>query len=42
MRPLPVTDVLAARSLALPIGAHVDEAIVAEVCDVIANAKQVA
>jgi dTDP-4-amino-4,6-dideoxygalactose transaminase len=42
MRPLPVTDMLSARSLALPIGAQVDEAIVGEVCDVIANAKQVA
>ena len=40
MRPLPATDMLAARSLALPIGAHVDEAVVGEVCDVIANAKQ--
>jgi dTDP-4-amino-4,6-dideoxygalactose transaminase len=40
MRPLPATDVLSARSLALPIGAHVDEAVVGEVCDVIANAKQ--
>jgi dTDP-4-amino-4,6-dideoxygalactose transaminase len=38
-RPLPATDLLAARSLALPIGAHVDEAVVAEVCDTIANAK---
>lgn len=42
MRPLPATDTLSARSLALPIGAQVDEAIVSEVCDVIANAKQVA
>lgn len=42
MRPLPATEMLAARSLALPIGAHVDEAVVGEVCDVIANAKQVA
>jgi dTDP-4-amino-4,6-dideoxygalactose transaminase len=42
MRPLPATDTLSARSLALPIGAHVDEGIVGEVCDVIANAKQVA
>jgi dTDP-4-amino-4,6-dideoxygalactose transaminase len=40
MRPLPATDVLSARSLALPIGAHVDESVVGEVCDVIANAKQ--
>jgi dTDP-4-amino-4,6-dideoxygalactose transaminase len=42
MRPLAATDTLSARSLALPIGAHVDEGIVGEVCDVIANAKQVA
>ncbi len=42
MRPLPATDTLSARSLALPIGAQVDEGIVCEVCDVIANAKQVA
>jgi dTDP-4-amino-4,6-dideoxygalactose transaminase len=42
MKPLPVTDMLAARSLALPIGAQVDEAILGEVCDCIANAKQVA
>lgn len=42
MRPLPVTEMLAARSLALPIGAHVDSGVVGEVCDVIANAKQVA
>jgi dTDP-4-amino-4,6-dideoxygalactose transaminase len=42
MRPLPVTDMLSARSLALPIGAQVDEGIVGDVCDVIANAKQVA
>ena len=40
MRPLPATDGLSARSLALPIGAHVDESVVGEVCDVIANAKQ--
>lgn len=38
-RPLPATEMLAARSLSLPMGAHVDEAVVAEVCDVIANAK---
>jgi len=42
MKPLPATEMLAARSLALPIGAHVDAAVVGEVCDVIANAKQVA
>jgi len=40
MRPLPATDMLAARSLALPIGGHVDEGIVRDVCDVIANAKE--
>jgi dTDP-4-amino-4,6-dideoxygalactose transaminase len=39
-KPLPVTELLSARSLALPIGAHVDRAVVREVCDVIANAKQ--
>jgi dTDP-4-amino-4,6-dideoxygalactose transaminase len=42
MRSLPITDMLSARSLALPIGAHVTERIVGEVCDVIANAKQLA
>lgn len=36
-RPLPITDRLAARSLALPMGPHVDEDVVAEVCDVIAG-----
>ncbi len=41
-RPLPVTEMLAARSLALPIGAHVDAGVVRDVCDVIANAKQLA
>ena len=40
-KPLPATDLLSARSLALPIGAHVDETVVREVCDVVANAKQV-
>ncbi len=39
-RPLPMTEMLAARSLALPIGAHVTSEVVHEVCDVIANAKQ--
>jgi len=38
-RPLPGTELLSARSLSLPIGGHVDEAVVAEVCDVIATAK---
>jgi dTDP-4-amino-4,6-dideoxygalactose transaminase len=41
-RPLPVTEMLAARSLALPIGAHVDAGVVRDVCDIIANAKQTA
>jgi len=41
-RPLPGTEMLAARSLALPIGAHVDAAVVRDVCDIIANAKQTA
>jgi len=40
MKPLPATDMLSARSLALPIGAHVEEGVVRDVCDVIANAKQ--
>ena len=40
LRPLPVTGMLAARSLALPIGAHVDASVVRSVCDIIANAKQ--
>jgi len=39
-RPLPVTELLAARSLALPIGAHVDAGVVRQVCDIIATAKQ--
>lgn len=38
-RPLPVTELLSARSLSLPIGAHVDETVAAEVCETIANAK---
>jgi len=38
-RALPATELLAARSLALPIGAHVDEAVVEEVCDAVATAK---
>jgi dTDP-4-amino-4,6-dideoxygalactose transaminase len=41
-RPLPATDMLASRSIALPIGGHVDGAIVAEVCETIATAKQFA
>ena len=39
MRPLPQTDMLASRSIALPIGGHVNEAVVSEVCETIANAK---
>jgi dTDP-4-amino-4,6-dideoxygalactose transaminase len=42
MRPLPVTDMLAARSLALPIGGHMTEDLVVEVCEAIASAKQFA
>jgi dTDP-4-amino-4,6-dideoxygalactose transaminase len=38
-RPLPVTESLSARSLSLPIGAHVDEAVAMEVCETIATAK---
>jgi len=38
-RVLAGTDLLSARSLSLPIGAHVDEAVVEEVCEVIATAK---
>jgi dTDP-4-amino-4,6-dideoxygalactose transaminase len=41
-RPLPATDMLASRSIALPIGGHVDGAVVAEVCETIATAKQFA
>jgi len=41
-RALPATDILSARSLALPIGGHVTESIVSEICDVIGNAKRVA
>jgi dTDP-4-amino-4,6-dideoxygalactose transaminase len=41
-RPLPVTDMLASRSIALPMGGHVDEAVVADVCETIATAKQFA
>lgn len=40
-RQLAATEALASRSLSLPMGAHVDEAVVAEVCDAIANAKTV-
>jgi dTDP-4-amino-4,6-dideoxygalactose transaminase len=38
-RPLSATDLLSARSLSLPIGAHVDEAVVEEVCEAVATAK---
>jgi len=38
-RPLPVTEHLSSRSLSLPIGAHVDDAVVMEVCETIATAK---
>jgi dTDP-4-amino-4,6-dideoxygalactose transaminase len=41
-RPLPATEMLASRSMALPMGGHVDEAVVADVCEAIANAKQFA
>jgi len=39
-RPLPVTEALAARSLALPVGAHVDENVCEAVCEAIATAHQ--
>jgi dTDP-4-amino-4,6-dideoxygalactose transaminase len=39
-RLLPVTEILANRSLSLPMGAHVNEAVVEEICDVIGSAKQ--
>ena len=38
-RQLKATEMLSARSLSLPIGAHVDEAVVDEVCDAVATAK---
>ena len=38
-RQLPGTDLLSARSLSLPIGAHVDEAVVEEICEAVATAK---
>jgi dTDP-4-amino-4,6-dideoxygalactose transaminase len=38
-RLLPGTDLLSARSLSLPIGAHVDEAVADEVCEAVATAK---
>ena len=36
-RVLPVTDMLASRSVSLPIGPQVDDGVVAEVCETIAN-----
>ena len=39
-RLLPATELLAARSLSLPMGSQVNEAVVGEICDVIATAKQ--
>ena len=39
-RLLPITDMLSARSLSLPMGVHVDEAVVADVCETIAHVKQ--
>jgi dTDP-4-amino-4,6-dideoxygalactose transaminase len=38
-RSLPGTDTLSARSLSLPIGAHVDEAVVDDICEAVATAK---
>jgi dTDP-4-amino-4,6-dideoxygalactose transaminase len=38
-RILAATDMLSARSLSLPIGAHVDEAVVEEVCEAVASAQ---
>ncbi len=40
MRPLPVTELLSARSLSLPMGAHVDEAVVDDICKTIAHVQQ--
>ena len=39
-RSLPATELLAAKSLSLPIGAHVTDAVVAEVSEAIITAKQ--
>lgn len=39
-RPLPITERLAARCLAVPMGPHVDDDVVAEVCSVIAGVAQ--
>jgi dTDP-4-amino-4,6-dideoxygalactose transaminase len=39
-RALPATEALSARSLALPVGANVDDAVVEEVCETIATAKR--
>jgi dTDP-4-amino-4,6-dideoxygalactose transaminase len=38
-RSLSGTDTLSARSLSLPIGAHVDDAVVDDVCEAVATAK---
>ena len=38
-RSLSGTDTLSARSLSLPIGSHVDEAVVDDVCEAVATAK---
>ena len=38
-RSLAATELLSARSLSLPIGAHVDDAVVDEVCEAVATAK---
>lgn len=37
---LPITDRLAARSLSLPIGPHVDEGVIGEVCETIAACQR--
>lgn len=39
-RPLPITERLSARSLALPMGPHVDDDVVAEVCGIIAGVAE--
>ncbi|MFM9194737.1 MAG: DegT/DnrJ/EryC1/StrS family aminotransferase, partial [Planctomycetia bacterium] len=38
-RPLPATELLSARSISLPIGAHVDDSVVDEICEAVATAK---
>jgi dTDP-4-amino-4,6-dideoxygalactose transaminase len=37
---LPVTDMLSARSLSLPIGPHVEAAVIDEVCQTIAACRR--